>query len=258
MATPKERIKNIQKHLNLEPDGIIGANTLTAIEARLFVEAQTAVLPFDLKVSKKGLKQLVTHEISSEAYYRRALNSPTFPGGYSGVTIGIGYDLGYNSPAQVRRDWQGQISDLSLEKLLVVVGLKGDAAKMALKGVKSVKIDLSAAEQVFYQATLPRYASLTRKAYPGVELLFADAQAGLLSLIFNRGTSMSGSRRQEMKAIQSLVTDKDYVGIANAITAMKRLWEGKGLDGLLKRREDEADLVRSSNRLYQEEELVTI
>ena len=37
----------------------------------------------------------------------------------------------------------------------------------------------------------------------------------------------------------------DLQEIANQIRAMKCLWEGKGLDGLLKRRDAEADLVES-------------
>jgi GH24 family phage-related lysozyme (muramidase) len=49
-----------------------------------------------------------------------------------------------------------------------------------------------------------------------------------------------------MKAIVELVAKKDYEGIAEEIERSKRLWEGKGLDGLVKRRESEADMVRDS------------
>ena len=38
----------------------------------------------------------------------------------------------------------------------------------------------------------------------------------------------------------------DLQEIADQIRAMKRLWVGKGVDGLLKRRDAEADLVESS------------
>jgi GH24 family phage-related lysozyme (muramidase) len=48
-----------------------------------------------------------------------------------------------------------------------------------------------------------------------------------------------------MVNIKDLVVNKDYKGIAKEIRSMKRLWEGKGLDGLLKRREKEANMVES-------------
>ena len=56
---------------------------------------------------------------------------------------------------------------------------------------------------------------------------------------------MSGDSRVEMRNIRVLVPKKDYKGIANEIRKMKRLWEGKGMDGLLKRREAEAKLVEN-------------
>ncbi len=256
----KKRIEQIQKHLGVEADGLIGTTTLTALENALFDQHQRLAIAksYSLTVSKKGLGQLVKHEISSQAYYNKFLSSPVWPGGQSGITIGIGYDLGYNSSTQIRRDWAGEIGEMELEKLVVIAGLKGDSAKAAVGGVKHIKIGLSQAETVFYRGTLPRYAASTLKAYPGADELHADAQAGLLSLVFNRGTKMSGAVRREMAAIRPLVKDQDYGGIAAQIRAMKRLWEGKGLDGLLKRRDDEADLINQSKRLYSEDELVNV
>jgi GH24 family phage-related lysozyme (muramidase) len=49
-----------------------------------------------------------------------------------------------------------------------------------------------------------------------------------------------------MRAVRDAVAAGDLQEIANQIRAMKRLWEGKGLDGLLKRRDAEADLVESA------------
>ncbi len=259
-ATVQSRIKRIQKHLNVPADGLIGPATLTALENRLFTKKQLTAdqQDFSLTVSAKGLSQLVKHEISSAAYYRRFLSNPVWPGGQSGVTIGVGYDLGYNSASQIRKDWAAQLSELELAKLTVVAGLKGQAAEQAVKGVKDIQVPLENAEQVFYAATLPRYAKQTRKAYPGVEKLFADAQAALLSLVYNRGAKMTGSSRKEMAAIKQLVVNRDYAGIAEQIKAMKRLWENRGLDGLLKRRDDEARLVRNADRDYEDDELVRV
>ncbi|MGD9332498.1 MAG: hypothetical protein PVJ53_14385 [Desulfobacterales bacterium] len=258
--TIKKRIQRIQRHLDVPDDGLIGPTTLTAIEDALFEDSQEKepAVHYALTVSRQGLKMIVKHEISSPTYYRRALSHPTWPGGRSGITIGIGYDLGYNSAQQIRRDWADQLSDMDLEKLVVVAGLKGQTARQAVKGVRSVSVPFECARDVFYESTLGRYAALTAKTYPGVEALFPDAQAGLLSLVYNRGGSLSGARRKEMAAIKALVAQQDYEAIAGQIRAMKRLWEGKGLPGLLKRRDDEARLVRQSDRDYEAEDIVRV
>lgn len=256
--TIPQRIKRIQRHLDVPADGLIGPTTLTALENALFGTPEEAAADYSLTVSQKGLQMLVRHEISSMTYYRKFLANPTWPGGGSGVTIGIGYDLGYNSETQIRKDWAGKLAELDLEKLLVVAGLKGEAAKQALKGVKSVTVPLESARSVFYESTLGRYAAATSRVYPGADVLFPDAQAGLLSLVYNRGTSLRGARRAEMAAIKPLVASRDYAGIAAQIKAMKRLWEGKGLDGLLKRRDDEARLVSQCDREYDEAEQVRV
>ena len=61
-----------------------------------------------------------------------------------------------------------------------------------------------------------------------------------------------------MKAIEPLVANADLDGIAQQILSMKRLWEGRGLDGLLRRREREASLVMDSKHDYDPAELVRI
>ena len=62
-------------------------------------------------------------------------------------------------------------------------------------------------------------------------------------MVFNRGTSLKGPSRMEMRKIKELIPKKDYKGIANEVRKMKRLWIGKNLDGLLERRDSEADLI---------------
>ncbi len=253
-----ERIKNIQKYLDLEPDGIIGPATLTSIEDRLFEDSDRLNEAYSLTISNTGMEQLIQHEIVSKSYYNRFLKKPIWPGGSSGVTIGIGYDLGYNRISQIQKDWAGRVSDVDLEKLKKVSGLKVDAAKKALDRLKVVTISFDDAKAVFSKSTLPRYAAATRKAYPGVEKLLPDAQAALLSLVYNRGTSMSGRRRKEMAAIRPLVLQQDYAGIAQEILKMKRLWEGRGLSGLLKRRDDEAELVSNAGSNNDEVNLIRV
>jgi len=169
-----------------------------------------------------------------------------WPGGASGITIGIGYDLGYESAGDFEEDWKAILSDGDFTTLSQVLGLKGADAQAKAPGLKAIKIKSADAEQVFLERSVPKYQALTQQAFPGVDALPADAQGALFSLVYNRGTSMNGDSRKEMRAIRDAVPNGDLQEIADQLRAMKRLWEGKGLDGLLKRRDAEADLVESS------------
>jgi GH24 family phage-related lysozyme (muramidase) len=168
-----------------------------------------------------------------------------WPGGDSGITIGLGYDLGYESAGDFQNDWQPLLSAGDFTTLTQVIGLKGAQAQAKASGLKTIKIKSSDSQQVFLERSVPKYQKLTQQAFPGVDDLPADAQGALFSLVYNRGTSMNGDSRAEMRAIRDLVPKGDLQGIADQLRAMKRLWEGKGLDGLLKRRDAEADLVES-------------
>lgn len=198
-------------------------------------------------ISKKSIDMIINHEIGGKAYYEKVLQKPTFPGGQSGVTIGLGYDLGYNTDKQFLEDWSDKLNLNFLTPLRKVIGLKGESAKQMLKGeILQVRVPYNAAYEVFIKKSLPRYYAMTKAIYPQLESLNEDTRGALVSMIYNRGNKIEGDSRKEMKAIVDLVAKKDYEGIADQIERSKRLWENKGLDGLVKRREEEADLILQS------------
>ena len=169
----------------------------------------------------------------------------SFPGGDSGVTIGIGYDLGYTTVDQFESDWEAFLTHEQIVRLHKAIGVRGaDAAKLAHQ-FADIKIKRADAEKVFLKRTLPREILKAEQAFPGIDALCANAQGALVSLIYNRGSSMLGERRSEMRAIRDAVPHKDLKKIAAQLRSMKRLWVGQGLDGLIKRREAEAKLVES-------------
>ena len=61
-----------------------------------------------------------------------------------------------------------------------------------------------------------------------------------------------------MAEIKDMVVQQDYKGISQQIRAMKRLWKDKGLDSLLKRRDDEVRLVSQTDSTVEEFETVRI
>jgi GH24 family phage-related lysozyme (muramidase) len=198
-------------------------------------------------ISKKSLEMIIHHEIGGRAYYDKKLQAPIWAGGESGVTIGMGYDLGYNSDKQFMLDWSGAINLNFINALRPTIGIKGIQAKAMLKGeILNVRIPYNTAYEVFVKSSLPRYYEMTKKIYPNMDLLNDDTKGALVSVVYNRGNRLEGDSRAEMRAIVDLIAKQDYEGIAEQIEKSKRLWEGKGLDGLVTRRESEADLVRDS------------
>lgn len=218
-----------------------------------------------LTISRRAIQLIIDFEVGSPSSYQRRYSHPTFPGGDSGVTIGIGYDLGYNSKDRIRKDWEGYVNGNELVLLMAASGLKKEMAKKAINDrMRKVTVTYEAAYSVFVNSTLPRFAKQALSIYPGLDHLFPDASGAIVSMVFNRGNSLVDAdhdelhRRQEMRAIVPLVAVKDYEGIAEQIEHSKRLWGGQGLDGLVKRRIDEANLIRQSIRQYSQDELVTI
>jgi len=197
-------------------------------------------------------KEIGSERINDFSYYNKFLNRPTYPGGDSGVTIGIGYDCGYNTATQIRQDWEGKVNSNILAYLISVAGLKGSLAKKRITTAqRGFIIPIEAARQVFEQVSFPKFKALTLSIYPKVIELNEITQAVIIGLVYNRGASFgergkpSWDRRKEMRELGPAIEAKDYNKIANLIESMKRLWVGNSV-GLVKRREWEADTIRKS------------
>lgn len=197
-------------------------------------------------ISKRSIDLIIQHEIGGRAVYEKRYQKPIWAGGDSGCTIGIGYDLGYVTEKQFFSDWQGLNLNF-LNALKRFCGVKGEIVKTMLRGeVLNVVIPYNMAYDVFVKKSIPKYYAMTKKIYPQLDTLNEDTRGALVSMVYNRGAKLDGDSRKEMKAIVELVAKQDYEGIAEQIEKSKRLWENKGLDGLVIRREAEADLIRES------------
>ena len=198
-------------------------------------------------ISRKSIDMIIQFEVGGRSYYDKALQKITWPGGESGATLGIGYDVGYENMAQFIKDWGNNLSADNIKIIKPLIGIKGEKVKDLLKGdILNIRIPYNIAYDVFVKNDVPRYFAMTKKIYPQLEQLNEDTQGALVSMVFNRGTVLTGDSRTEMRAIVDLVAKKDYEGIAEEIEKSKRLWEHRGLDGLVIRREAEADMIRNS------------
>lgn len=198
----------------------------------------------EMNLSKKGLEFIVNQETGGKAYYEKFLKNPTWPGVESGVTIGVGWDCGYNTVDQLRSDWTALLSKEAVESLEECCGLKGRAAMTVLPQVKDIKVSWEAAVEVFNKRTVPRFYLAMLRAYPQAAELPPDAAAALLSLVFNRGHSLNGARRIEMANIKTHLQNSDLAAIPAELREMKRLWPETA--GLRKRRDAEAALFESA------------
>lgn len=199
------------------------------------------------KPSPKTLDLLLKYEVGGgKFYYDKYLSKFTWPGGASGPTIAIGVDCAYYSSVELAQIF----SFLSEDNLKLVQGATG---KTGQKGkdytVKlreaGIVIDWDKALNIFETLTWPKFTKLAEKTFPGLEQLHPDAYGAIVSLVFNRGTSLKGDSRKEMVTIKNLVPKKNYKKIAQQFRDMKRIWLGKGLNGLLERRDAEAALIES-------------
>lgn len=200
-------------------------------------------------ISQKAYDLILEFEVSSKEIYEKKFRQPVWPAVKSGVTIGIGYDVGYATKDQLRNDWAGVIDDAMITALERAIGVTGAAAKPLanqLKGI--VDVPWSAAIQVHSRTVIPRWVALVQKALPNTASLSANSLGALVSLTYNRGAGgykSAKARFKEMAAIRRHMTDNtknSFAGIPAQIQSMKRLWPGIG--GLLRRRDREAQLFK--------------
>ncbi len=201
-----------------------------------------------MALSSASLKLILQFEVGGgKTYYEKKLKSPTWPGEASGVTIGVGYDLGYYEAETIQKDWEDYLTPKDLKRLIACAGKKSKEAEKTIVSVKDIVIDWDDALAVFKNTTISTFWRKTKSTFPGVETLHPNARGALLSLVFNRGTSLKGERRKDMAAIKELIVDKDYEEIASQLEAMKRIWVGTTIaEGMNRRRDAEAALVRTA------------
>ena len=247
-------IKRFQVRNNLSSDGIAGPSTLAVMSAA-GAEGEDhdhVTVNGNSILSPAGYQLILDFEVGGGAnYYNKHLLHPILPGAYSGITIGIGYDLRYNSHARFQESWGfmrtgGQLTSGEFNRLASFCNR--DATKSDCRGLQDITIRYSSALKVFDRETIPRFYSIMLRAFPGAAQLNADTRAALLSLVFNRGGSLNGKTRVEMLTIaEKAVPAKDYKLIAQCLRNMTRWWNGMDVyAGLYRRRYAEAALVEKS------------
>lgn len=199
------------------------------------------------KPSQKTLELLLKYEVGGgKDYYEKYLSKFTWPGGASGPTIGIGIDCAYYTENELA-DIFNFLKKEEVEIIKAAVGKTSEKGREYTKKLRAAGINVNweKALEIFQKITWAKFTKLAEKTFPGLSDLCPDAYGAIVSLVFNRGTSLVGEKRLEMRNIKVLVPKKDYKKIAEELRHMKRIWKGKNLDGLIERREAEARLIES-------------
>jgi hypothetical protein len=112
-----------------------------------------------------------------------------WPTGMSGVTLGVGWDMGYHSLDELRQTWASLGTDV-LARLAVAVGKKGRAAQALVPQLESIVVPQSLSIQVLACSLDNFYYPFVIHLFPGLERLPPEVQIVFISIVFNRGPNM--------------------------------------------------------------------
>ena len=250
-----QRLRRIQNTLGVTADGMLGPETLTALEKRLELGATRKTV--SLTCSRKSLELIVQFEIGSRAQYERL---------YAAHVAGRRERRHHRHWLRPRvhiedadRSGLGSISrEARARRARRGAGRqgRGAAATRARPAPHQDSSDRSGAGVLRQHAAALR-ANHARR-FPGRGKVPLDAQGALLSLVFNRGASLTGERRSEMRAIRDELAAgrASLERIADHFEDMQRLWPDAR--GLRERRVREAALVRGARRRYLAGEKVDV
>jgi hypothetical protein len=202
-----------------------------------------------MRSSRAAVDLIVRHEVSSRALYEKKYQRPEWPGVQSGITVGIGYDLGYNTREDILNDWKDVLPPDVVREMQRYAGITKQAAKNLLSQARqNIIVPWEPAMAVFMKTSLPKFEKMVLRACPGSEKLPAGCFGMLASLTYNRGASFSkeGDRYREMRNIRAHVVTGRWDLVPGEFRVMKRIWPN--VPGLQRRREEEAQMWEASLR----------
>jgi hypothetical protein len=220
----------------------------TALPADQFF---SRAFPSSRQISKRASSLIIFSEVSGVSQYQQRFHKPTWPGGNSGVTIGIGYDIGFVNLKEFSADWADYLDRGVFRALAECCGLYGERAHAALSNISHIDVPWSVANRQYEERVQPVRIGETEAALRNSDLLSADSLGALVSLVYNRGAAGflvpqskdAAGRFREMRNIRELMAAKRFAEIPAQLLSMGRLWQrSPSGEGLVLRRKLEAQL----------------
>lgn len=244
-ATPAEQIADNAQRAIVPAADVVADTAFAVVEA--FPLPPPAPRPEGDDVSERAVELIIAFEVGSPELYTRRYQAPIWPGASSGATIGIGYDLGHQFAEVIVVDWEAHPH---AARLATAAGITGPLARDAVRRLADITVDYGLARRVFDQTNLVQHCRIARRVFgdDAWRELTANARGALCSLVFNRGGSMHGAKRAEMRAIRDeCMPNRDGVCIARYLRAMVRHWVGTSIEnGMRRRRYAEAELAEAA------------
>ena len=229
----------------LEAASSVVAATVTPVVESVTEVLAPAVVPEPAPTNNRecrvrATQLIVRWEVTNKNYYDKRLIRPVWPQGASGVTWGIGYDGGHQRRSVIVSDW---FKHEHRERLGDTAGITGTAARDVLPKFKDIQTEWDHALEVFSDRSLDQYERIAERSFKvGMRDLDPGVCAALVSLVYNRGGSMTGDSRREMRTIRDQCLPFDGSCVAVQIRSMCRLWKNTVNEkGLCARRDMEAD-----------------
>lgn len=198
-------------------------------------------------IPTEAIDLIVSFEVGSPELYERRYKSPIWPGAASGPTWGIGYDGGHRDAAIILVDWHAHPH---AARLATASGVTGPISREWVRKAADISVEWGMARHVFDQTSLIEHYRIARRVFGPERFDRAPGlvRGALLSVVFNRGGSMSGEGRREMRAIRDVCLPAgNWDCVASELRSMKRIWKGSDIEGgMNRRREAEAKLVEAA------------
>lgn len=223
----------------------VSAVTLGLREAVEAVTPEPLPTPVDTSIDPAVVALVVRWEVGSPKQYTAKYQGVICPGGASGPTIGIGDDLGHQTPNEIRRRWGWHPQ---VDRLVTGSGQTGPAACIAWKKAHAdIRVTYTDALRIFQTYAWPKYAAMASRAYrKGWDGLTTFHQDSLTSNGYNRGFSFLGSKRSELVVIRDNCVPRSAADCtADQLRASCRVWDSQPTirKGLCARRHAEADFA---------------
>lgn len=189
---------------------------------------------------------MLAAEGASPESYETLFRHPFLRGG---ITIGIGYDLGYETREAIAHDWEGLLDTGVVARLVELAGLRGAAAKARLKDLQDIDIPYDVALRNFRETRLTQMYSSLLRSVPDVNKAPIACQMAMLSLVSNIGVSgfdAPGERYREMRDLKAAIGARQFERIPDFIRSMGSL--RPDLPPFVERREREAQICEFSLR----------
>jgi GH24 family phage-related lysozyme (muramidase) len=163
-----------------------------------------------------------------------------WPGGCSGPTIGVGFDLGYATPSTVRMAFQGLVDS---ETMLVLLSAHGIHGVKSVQWVQNNPIHITRyeADVSFFRIAKVYWHETENRFGTDVDSLDPTVKGVILSLVMNYG-----GRNRALDTVQTELNRGDLIGLSETIAnlSLGSTKDSSIQAALRKRRLLEHDVIR--------------